>query len=289
MKLLNKNMLKNAAQLAKAVKAHALFLYLDCLEEEFNLDLPKDCKFVAVTQGSKNGKNDFLERYPHHILLPPIKLGRIALIQLSIAFAIPIELIAEGDKVVFACGSPELRTLDTLTVLEMGRESEIVTTKNIAGIAESVSPQVFEMTLKLAIELANKGREGKPLGTIFVLGDEERVMQLSKQMIINPFKGYSEEERNILSPHLKETLREFSALDGAFVIGAIGTVITAGRYLGATADGTDVARGLGSRHLAAAGITALTKAVAIVISESTGDVRIFKDGKTVMVVEKGLP
>jgi diadenylate cyclase len=289
MKVLNKNMLKNAVQLAKGIKAQALFLYLDCFEEDFSIDLPKNCKLVVVSQGLNYGKKDFLEKYPHRILLPPIKLGRIALIQLSIAFAIPAEIISEGDKVVFACGSPEMGTLDTLTVLEMGKESEIVTTKNIGGIAESVSPQVFETTLNLAIELANKGREGKPLGTIFVLGDEERVMQLSKQMIINPFKGYSEEERNILSPHLKDTIREFSALDGAFVIGANGTVITAGRFLGATADGTDVARGLGSRHLAAAGITALTKAVAIVISESTGDVRIFKDGKTVMVVEKGLP
>lgn len=288
MKLLNKNMLKYAGQLAKAVKARALFLYLDCLEEEFSIDIPKECKLIGVTQGVNSSKKDYLEGYPHHILLPPIKLGRIALIQLSIALAIPNELIGEGDRVVFACGSPELRTLDTLTVLEMGKESEIVTTKNIKGIAESVSPEVFETTLNLAIELANKGREGKPLGTLFVLGDEERVMQLSKQMIINPFKGYSEEERNILSPHLKETIREFSALDGAFVIGRNGTVITAGRYLGATADGTDVARGLGSRHLAAAGITALTRAVAIVISESTGNVRIFKDGKTVMVIEKGL-
>jgi len=283
-------MLKNAAQLAKGVKAQAFFLSLDCLDEEdFSLDLPKQCKMVAVTQGFNHGNEEFRERYPYHVVLPPIKLGRIGLIQVSIAFAVPTKIIEEGDKVIFLCGSTEKRTLDTLTVLEIGKESEIVKTKNIMGITESVQPQVFEATLNLAIELGSKGREGKPVGTIFVLGDEERVMQLSKQMIINPFTGYTAAERNILGPGLKETIREFSALDGAFVIGADGTVVTASRYLGATADGTEVSRGLGSRHLAAAGITALTHAVAIVISESTGDVRIFKNGQTVMEIEKSLP
>lgn len=282
-------MLKNASQLAKGIKANVFFLYLDCLEDEdFSLDLGKDCRLVAVTQRANNKNRDFLHNYPQHIILPPIQLGRISIIQISVAFAVPAKLISDGDRVVFLCGSSKLGTLDTLTVFEMGKESEIITTKNILGLSESVQPQVFETTLNLAVELAHKGREGKPLGTIFVLGDEERVMQLSKQMIINPFKGYGEEERNILNPQLKGTIREFSALDGAFVIGATGTVLTAGRYLGATADGTEVARGLGSRHLAAAGITALTQSVAIVISESTGDVRIFKNGKTIMVIEKSL-
>jgi DNA integrity scanning protein DisA with diadenylate cyclase activity len=195
-------------------------------------------------------------------------------------------MVGNGDRVVFLCGTSELMTLDTLTVFEIGKESEIITTKNIMGIAESVQPQVFESTLNLAMELAVKGREGKPVGTIFVIGDEDRVMQLSKQMIINPFKGYEEVERNILNPHLKETLREFSALDGAFVIGSNGTVLTAGRYLGASAENADTARGLGSRHMAAAGITALTHAIAIVVSESTGDVRIYKNGTALMEIEK---
>ncbi len=280
-------MLKNGTNLAKSVKAQSFFLHVDCLEnEDYSLDLPKGCNLVAVSQKTNGLSEEFAHRYPKHILLPPLPLGRLGLIKVSVAFSIPTGLLSDGDKVVFLCGSTHLKALDTLTFFEIGKDNEIVTTKNIMGISETVLPQVFETTLNLAMELANKGREGKPVGTIFVLGDEERVMQLSKQMIINPFKGYTEDERNILSPELKETIREFAALDGSFVIAGNGTVLTAGRYLGATADSTDVARGLGSRHLAAAGITAMTDAVAIVISESTGDVRIFKGGKTVMEIEK---
>ena len=85
---------------------------------------------------------------------------------------------------------------------------------------------------------------------------------------------------------MKETIREFSAMDGAFVIADDGTILAAGRYLGAAIDESTLPRGLGSRHIAAAGITTLTRAVAFVISESSGDVRIFKDGRIIMHIEK---
>ena len=86
---------------------------------------------------------------------------------------------------------------------------------------------------------------------------------------------------------MSETLKEFSVLDGAFVIRQDGIVLCAGRHLSAALDSTvDLPRGLGSRHVAAAGITSVTQAVAIVISESTGDVRIFKDGAILMEIEK---
>ncbi len=64
-------------------------------------------------------------------------------------------------------------------------------------------------------------------------------------------------------------------------------VLAAGRHLSAALDSTvDLPQGLGSRHVAAAGITSVTKAIAIAISESTGDVRIFKDGAIFMEIEK---
>ncbi len=161
-----------------------------------------------------------------------------------------------------------------------------MTARGAEAIAESVTQEVFQVVLNLALELAHRGREGKPIGTIFVLGDEERVMQLSKQMVINPFRGYTDEESNILNPDLKETIREFSAIDGAFIISGDGRVLSAGRYLNAASEEESMPRGLGSRHMAAGGITALTNAIAIVIAESSGDVRIFKNGKILMEIEK---
>ena len=45
-------------------------------------------------------------------------------------------------------------------------------------------------------------------------------------------------------------------------------------------------QGLGSRHAAAAGITASTKSVAITLSESTGEVRVWRRGQLITEIEK---
>lgn len=287
MKAINQAMLKSALDVAKSIKARVLFIYIDSLDEvKIPENLPKNCELILVSKKQTNELNDLEAYVKKIILIPKINLGRLGLIKLAMALAISQQLVNIGDRIVFLSGTSELRLLDTLLLIEIGKEAEIITTKNIVGISESVKPEVFEHLLSLAVELAMKGKEGKTIGTIFVIGDQERVMQLSKQMIINPFKGYTEEERNILNPQLKETIREFASIDGAFIIADDGTVLTAGRYLGAASDAEEIPRGLGSRHIAAAGITALTNAIAIVISESTGDVRIFKNGKILMEIEK---
>ncbi len=287
MKLINRGFLKSAVDIAKNYKADIFFLFVDALDElDLPENLPKGCNLVAVTKNQHNEMDILQKKIKTVIDIPNIELGRMGLIKLTVALALSQNLIKPDDKIIFVSGHSEQQVLDTLLLIEMESESEVITAKNISGISDTVKPEVFEHILSLAVELANKGREGKPVGTIFVVGDQDRVMQLSKQMIINPFRGYDEEERNILNPQLKETIREFSAIDGAFIIGDDGTVITAGRYLGAAHDEDDLPRGLGSRHIAAGGITALTNAIAIVISESTGDVRIFKNGKILMEIEK---
>jgi len=77
-----------------------------------------------------------------------------------------------------------------------------------------------------------------------------------------------------------------SAIDGAFVIQNNGVIVTAGRHLSAALESKDFPQGLGSRHIAAAGITSITDAVAIVISESTGTVSVFKNGNVFVRIEK---
>ncbi len=286
----NGPILQAALRVAKSVKAKALFVSMDALNDLPENITPKGGQLVLVTRRkqeelegiSPNGAS------PSHpiIYLPNVDMTRMGQVKMALILGLSNQLIEMGDKFVFVTGVSERKTLDAILFIDTAKESEILTTRGWEEIAESVLPEVFETVLAIALELASRGREGKPIGTIFVLGDEEKVLQLSKQMIINPFKGYTDEERNILNADLKETLREFAALDGAFIISREGLVLTAGRYLGAASDEESLPRGLGSRHIAAAGITVLTQAIAIVISESTGDVRIFKNGKILMEIEK---
>ena len=115
--------------------------------------------------------------------------------------------------------------------------------------------------LTLAGELGVEGREGRPVGTLFVIGDSDRVLAQSHQLVINPFHGYPENERNILDPRLEETIKEFSAIDGAFIVRGDGVILAAGRYLAPRGKlDPPLPHGLGTRHEAAASITAMSQA-----------------------------
>ena len=64
------------------------------------------------------------------------------------------------------------------------------------------------------------------------------------------------------------------------MVSQAGIVLSACRYLDGVAAGVEVPLGLGSRHIAAANISAVTKAVGIVVSESSV-VRLFCHGQLV--------
>jgi diadenylate cyclase len=140
--------------------------------------------------------------------------------------------------------------------------------------------QVLEALIRLAVEIAREGREGRRVGTLFTLGDEDAVLARSRPLILDPLFGHPESVRHITGPSLRGTIKELAQLDGGFVVSQAGIVLSACRYLGAVAAPVDVPLGLGSRHLAAANMSAVTKAVGIVVSESSV-VRIFCHGHLV--------
>jgi DNA integrity scanning protein DisA with diadenylate cyclase activity len=220
--------------------------------------------------------------------IPDVPLGRINQVKMAVIQALSKGLVKKGDKWVCLSGIPQSKSLDNLLILEFGKEFEIISSSDLPVLSEIVMPEVFETVLNLALELSSEGKEGrKPVGTIFVLGRHEEVFKFSHPMVINPFQGYPEEERNILDPRLRETVKEFSSIDGAFIFREDGIILAAGRHLDASGENIEIPLGLGSRHRAAAGITRLTDALAIVISEGTGGVRIFHHGKIFMEIEKG--
>lgn len=287
MKSVNKTMIESAIKLAKEVKAGCVLVCMDVRNEIADLpeDVKQSVKFVLV-MGESEEMPEKLVPIATKLDIPSVNLTRLGKIKIAIAKGIVSGLFKKGDKIICLSGVPKFGYVDSIFFLDVGREFEILTSDDISDVVESVQPEVFNAVLNIACELAAQGRESRKVGTIFVLGDDEKVMQLSRQMIINPFKGYSEEQRNILNPELEETIKELSAIDGAFVIKANGAIITAGRHLSAALESKDFPSGLGSRHIAAAGITHVTKAVAMVISQSSGNVSIFKNGKLFVTIEK---
>jgi DNA integrity scanning protein DisA with diadenylate cyclase activity len=283
-------MVEAACTIAKKTRSMGVLLYADMFEDYESLGKIGEEKRTDLILAIKDPAS-FQEAssvFKKVLRIPNVPLGRINQIKMAIIQALSKGLVKKGDKWVCLSGIPQSKALDNLLVLEFGTEFEIISSSDLPIISEIAMPEVFDTLLNLALELSAEGKEGrKPAGTIFVLGKHEEVLKFSHPMVINPFQGYPEGERNVLDPRLKETVKEFSSIDGAFIIREDGVLLAAGRHLDASGENIEIPLGLGSRHRAAAGITSLTNALAIVISEETGGVRIFHHGKIFMELEKG--
>jgi diadenylate cyclase len=152
--------------------------------------------------------------------------------------------------------------------------------EEICSERRQVDTRVLEQTVALAVEIAREGREGRKIGTLFVVGDSEEVLRRSRPMILDPLHGHPDENKRIGDPDVRETIKELAQLDGAFVVSEEGVVLSAARYIDAVSDRLSVPLGLGSRHMAAASVSKQTGAVAVVVSESSM-VRMFDDGELV--------
>ncbi|WP_254863695.1 diadenylate cyclase DacZ [Halovivax gelatinilyticus] len=143
-------------------------------------------------------------------------------------------------------------------------------------------PEVIKAVLEVAINLGKKGQKGKPVGALFVVGDAGNVMNKSRPLSYNPFE---KSHVHVGDPIVTVMLKEFSRLDGAFVISDSGKIVSAYRYLEPAAEGVDLPKGLGARHMAAGAITRDTNSIAVALSESDGMVRAFKAGELILEVD----
>jgi diadenylate cyclase len=281
---ITKQLLSHARKIARDVGATAILVGIENPEELKLLKrLPRRDSFIVIT--SSPAIADEAEKLVSRVLrLPPISLRRDALVRVGTLMAVTSGFISRDDTVAFLSGQNSAG-LDTITVLAISREFGKFLTAS-GQISANISATVFERVLTLATELAVQGREGKAVGSIFVIGNPETLAPFCQQLVMNPFRGYPEEERNILDPTLQETIKEFASLDGAFIVREDGVIHSAGTYLkpGPVED-IELPGGLGTRHQAGATITAVENCVAVVLSQSTGQVMLFKKGAVVLTTE----
>lgn len=225
------------------------------------------------------------------IRVPAVPLARLGQIKIALFMALSSDVLRHGDRVVALTGLSGSGNIDTLMVVDVAPEQELLAGAEAAThLPRDVSFDVFQRLITIATEIGSEGREGKPVGALFVLGDTDNVLALSRPLILNPFRGYAENERTLLDETLDETIKEFAAIDGAFVVRGDGVVEAGGVFLKAAQQGvSDLPRGLGARHHAAAAITAITEAIAVTVSESTGTVSIFRHGRLVAEIERSRP
>lgn len=278
-----------ASQVAQTVRARAVFAYLAAMDDVGALQkaLKSPTKLIVCCRNAQEQARA-QEAGLENLLVPAFDLTRMGQIKIATLIAFSQGLLETGDVFVFISGLTG-RGIDTVVTMRVGQEYELFQTVGQPKLTEHIRRPVFEKVLRVALELAHEGREGKPVGALFVVGDHREVEKMSQPGRINPFHGYTEKERNVLDDALSDTIKEIAKLDGAFILKGNGVIVEACATLRPAMAGERLPQGTGARHAAAAAITASTKSIAVTLSESTGDVRVWRRGEMITEIEKAPP
>jgi DNA integrity scanning protein DisA with diadenylate cyclase activity len=232
----------------------------------------EDLKLVVIAPENNVGAEHFVEL--------PLEFDQVDdRIRYGLEGALEHEFVEQGDEIAATAG---LFTDETDMVARVRVRGDGHLGLYDLFTNSRAEPGVIRDVFNVAIELGRKGQKGKPVGALFVVGDAGKVMNKSRPLSYNPFE---KSHVHVGDPIVNVMLKEFSRLDGAFVISDSGKIVSAYRYLEPSAEGVEIPKGLGARHMAAGAITRDTSSVAIVLSESDGMVRAFKSGELVLELD----
>lgn len=284
----NNLILKEAAKIARGANCTCILVFGDTFGGGVELGkIFKGFKTVLIAHATSEA---ITERTDIDAVLPLRSYSNHRFSQLRSAVLIGLTRGTFGshDRLCCVGGLPQSNQFDSITVVDVEREFQTMLMQKADMLPASVKPEVIERVLAIATELAVEGREGHPVGCIFALGNAEKISEYTKPLILNPFYGYKDEDRNILNPFMDETVKELSSIDGAFIIRGDGVLISAGSLIHAPDYTHNLPSGLGSRHAAAASISQAVDCLCIVVSGSTGQVTLFRRGEMLPLIEKAL-
>ncbi len=193
-------------------------------------------------------------------------------------------LRSNGDVIAVYSGF-EFQKVDSISHIRLDDRLRRLTSRDLQRLESSVPLKSMKTVIDLASQIGREGREGKKVGTIFVVGDTRRVLSHCKDSGFDPLRGYKREMRNLADAKVREDIKEIAQMDGAFVVSPDGIVEKSRQIIEVSHADLTLSKGLGARHWAGAAISQITKAIGIVVSQSTGTVRLFQNGETVLRIE----
>lgn len=284
---INRLMFREAERVALGADCSAIMVFGDTFIGGIQPGVLRSRKKTILVTRTALETSDDEKEFSETIQVRSFSNQRLAQLRSAMLVALTRGVVNFTDRICCVGGITGSNQFDTVVVVDIEREFQTLLTGSTADLLpEDVKAEVLERVIAVATELAVEGREGRPVGCLFVVGDNEKVESLSKPLVLNPFYGYKEEDRNILNPFMDETVKEFSSIDGAFIIRGDGVVESAGSLIQATDSTHELPSGLGSRHAAAAAISVTTNCISIVVSSSTGQVTLFRRGVMLPLTEK---
>ncbi|MFO0964292.1 MAG: diadenylate cyclase [Gemmataceae bacterium] len=283
-------LLKAARQLSDELPADAILLLTETdLDWDAVLDVLPGERLLVAAQGRTLSQHLQADSRVQALDIDPGPTPIQERMSLALLEAVAQEKLRAGAHVVAlynGIGVEEQHDqIDSISVIHLGEHLERLSAQDLRRLDLDVPLEVLRAVVDLATAIGREGREGKPVGTMFVVGDTKKVLSMCRPLNFNPFRGYSREERDIRDRRVREQIKDIAQLEGAIVIQRDGAAEAACMYIDVPADGITLSKGLGTRHWAAAAISKRTRAIAVAVSQSSGSVRIFQNGTVMLQIE----
>lgn len=280
-----KTVYKSAVQLAKAVQADALLVLVDAPTDWQRLKRMANGEKVVVAADTVEQIDGAKQSELESVILDMVTSPVHEKLTQALLESVADDILASGARVVAVYSGFEAGTIDSLSVIDLGEHFGRLTARDLRQLETSVPLDTLRTVIDLAVEIGRGGREGKPVGTLFVVGDAKKVLPYSHPAGFDPVRGYNRKERNLNDRRVREGIKEIAQMDGAIIVSADGTVEAACCFINAPAKGITLSKGMGARHWTAAAISRVTKAIAVTVSETNGTVRIFQEGQVMLRIE----
>ncbi len=276
---------KLAVRLSEADEADALLVMLDGPTDWAKLQECANDEKIVVVADHPDELAGAEEAGLSTVVLDTPDAPVFEKLTLALLEAVADDILSAGAGVVAVYSGFEAGLIDSISFIRLHEHLGRLTSRDLRKIETSVPLETLKTVVDLAVEIGREGREGKPVGTLFVVGDTRKVLTKSRPGGFDPVKGYGRKERQLQDPRVREAIKEIAPLDGGFVVSPDGTVERACQIVETANANLTLSKGLGSRHWAAAAISKNTNAIAVVVSESNGTVRIFQNGEVLLRVE----
>jgi diadenylate cyclase len=285
------SLLQTARQIVQTLPADAVLLFT---EKDMNWEEVKrhlgDCRLLVAAEDTELTSR--LKQYPDLsvVEIDPGPTPTQERMNLALLEAVRTDQLRQNASVValyngIAADVDLPENIDSLSIIHLADHLDRLSAHDLRRLDTQVPLETLRAVVELAVEIGREGREGRPVGTMFVVGDTRKVLTMSRPMNFNPFRGYSAAERDIRDKAVREQIKDIAQLEGAILIRRDGVAVAAAMRIEAPDKGITLSMGLGTRHAAAASISKCTKALAVTVSQSSGAVRLFQNGEVVLHVE----
>ena len=117
-------------------------------------------KEIYAEEDQEHSKKELLQRAVHELAIKRI--------------------VPSGANLVllYSCFNPTV--IDSISLVTLDEHQEKLDWQKLRKLDTNISPKTIRTVVELAMSIGREGREGKKVGTMFVVGDTKRVMKNSR-------------------------------------------------------------------------------------------------------------